>query len=398
MRLTGKKIIHGITGCIAAFKAAYLLRELMREGAEVRVVMTESACKFVTPLTFESLSGQPVGVKMFPEEKFTSVHHIHAAEWADLIIVAPATANCIGKVASGVSDDLLTTIICAAQSPVMFSPAMNSYMWRNMITQRNVENLKSIGYEFIDPIEGDLASWATGPGRFPETGAIVDRIVGFFARTSDFAGKKILVTAGPTYEFIDPVRFIGNPSSGAMGYAIAEAAMSRGAEVSLISGPSSLMPPSVDEFCSVVSTDQLAAEVLRRIEDCDILIMAAAPSDYSPGESYGHKLKKTNDDLTLRLQPTTDILKEVGKIKENRVLVGFALETDNEIENARKKVKEKNLDMIVVNNPTVEGAGFGTSTNRVTVLKKRGKPEELPLMPKRQVAQEILDRVRKLVK
>lgn len=398
MRLTGKKIIHGITGCIAAFKAGYLLREMIREGAEVRVVMTKSACEFVTPLTFESLSGKPVEVEMFPRDEFTSVHHIYAAEWADLILVAPATANCIGKIASGVSDDLLTTLICAAQSPVMFSPAMNSFMWKNAVTQGNVDKLKSLGYEFIDPIEGDLASWATGPGRFPETSTIVDRIVAFFARSSDFAGKRILVTAGPTYEFIDPVRFIGNPSSGAMGYAIAEAAMARGAEVSLISGPSSLNPPSVDEFCSVVSTDQLASEVLKRFEDTDILIMAAAPSDYSPEEAYSKKIKKSTEDISLKLKPTADILKEVSRIKEEQIVVGFALETDNEIANARKKIKSKNLDMIVLNNPTVEGAGFGTATNQVTVLRGRSKPEELPLMPKRQVAHAILDRVRKLVK
>jgi phosphopantothenoylcysteine decarboxylase/phosphopantothenate--cysteine ligase len=398
VRLSDKNILLGITGCIAAYKAGYLVRALMREGASVRVMMTESACRFVTPLTFESLSGQPVMVKMFPEERFTSVHHIHAAEWADLILIAPVTANTIGKCAAGVSDDLLSTVICAAQCPVMFSPAMNSFMWVNSITQYNVAKLKAAGYEFIDPEEGDLASFATGPGRFPEPETIVERVVEFFSRANDFAGKRVLVTAGPTHEFIDPVRFIGNPSTGAMGYALAVAAVKRGAEVGLISGPSHLEPPPVTDFQTVISTEQLAEEVLARIDKYDVLIMAAAPADYTPRESYSQKLKKSGKAMSLKLEPTIDILKEVGKSKGDRILVGFALETQSEITNAHKKMADKNLDMIVVNNPLIEGAGFGIGTNKVTIISGKSKPEKLPLMPKHELADEILNRIKKLLR
>jgi phosphopantothenoylcysteine decarboxylase/phosphopantothenate--cysteine ligase len=398
VRLSGKKILLGITGCIAAYKAAYLLRQLKREGADVRVMMTKAACAFVAPLTFESLSGRPVSVEMFPREQFTSVHHIFAAEWADLILIAPATADVIGKIASGVSDDLLTTTVCAAQSPVMLAPAMNSYMWTNSITQLNVEKLKSFGYLFIDPVEGDLASWATGPGRFPEPDAIVDKVAEYFQRKSDFVGVKLLVTAGPTYEYIDPVRFIGNPSTGTMGFAIAEAATERGAEVILIAGPTQVNPPGVAEFCSVVSTGQMADAVMERIENCRVAIMAAAPSDYTPASSYTQKIKKSNRARSIRLNPTVDILKEAAATKGDRIHVGFALETESEITNARKKLREKKLDMIIVNNPTAAGAGFGFGTNEVTILTKDGKPGKVRRMPKRDLAELILDRVRKLLK
>ncbi len=398
MRLSGKKIVLGVTGCIAAYKACYLLRSLIREGAEVRTVMTRSACKFVTALTFESLSGQPVSVEMFPDNRFTSVHHIHLAEWADLILVAPATANILGKTASGVSDDLLTTIICAAQSPVMFAPAMNSFMWTNPVTQGNVSKLKALGYRFVEPVAGDLASWAKGPGRFPEPESIVEAVVRLLSVARDFDGQRVLVTAGPTYEFIDPVRFIGNPSTGAMGYAIAEAAKSRGAKVSLVSGPTMLNAPPVDDFCSVVSTEQMFEAVKERVKDCNILVMAAAPADYTSATSFSKtKIKKSDESLALNLSPTVDILKKLSRSKGKRVFVGFALETDNEITNARKKLLEKNLDMIIVNNPTEEGAGFGPTTNKVTILSSKSRPERLPLMAKRELADKILDRVSKIL-
>ncbi len=396
MRLSGKKILLGITGCIAAYKAGYLLRALIREGAEVRVVMTKSACEFVKPLTFETLSGQPVGVGMFPQDRFVSVHHIHSAEWADLILVAPATANTISKVASGICDDLLSTTICAAQSPVMFSPAMNSFMWTNPIVRENIEKLKSLGYFFVEPDEGDLASWAKGQGRFPETDAIVEEVVRILNISADFDGQKILVTAGPTHEFIDPVRFIGNPSTGAMGYAIAEAATARGADVILISGPSQLIPPQVSEFCSVVSTEQMAEAVMSRVEDCGIVIMAAAPSDYTPEVSYSKKIKKSGRARSIKLSPTIDILREVSKLGDKKTLIGFALETDSEITNARKKMRDKKLDMIVVNNPKETGAGFGKETNKVSILAGKGKPVKLPLMSKRELANKILDQIKSL--
>jgi phosphopantothenoylcysteine decarboxylase/phosphopantothenate--cysteine ligase len=398
VRLSGKKILLGITGCIAAYKAGYVLRALMREGAEVRVVMTKAACEFVTPLTFETLSGRPVAVEMFPHGRFASVQHVFAAEWADLILVAPATANIIAKTATGVWDDLLSTTIGAAQSKVIFSPAMNTFMWNNQVTQQNVAVLKSLGYEFIEPDEGDLASWATGPGRFPEPDVIIEYVVGFFEKESDFSGKRVLVTAGPTYEYIDPVRFVGNPSTGAMGYALAEAARNRGADVVLISGPTQLQPPAVGEFCSVVSTEQMHDEVMCRIDGVDIVIMAAAPSDYSPAGTYSsQKIKKSNKAMSLKLSPTVDILKEIGKIKGDKILVGFALETEKETSNARKKMTEKKLDMIVVNNPNVEGAAFGVHTNKVTILIGRSKTEKLPTMSKRELADEVLNRVKKFL-
>lgn len=399
MRLSGKKILLGITGCIAAYKAGYVLRGLMREGAEVRVMMTRAACEFVTPLTFESLSGQPVAVDLFPKDRFTSVHHIFAAEWADLILVAPATASIIGKIASGVCDDFLSTTICAAQSPVMFSPAMNSFMWANPITQQNVEKLKSLGYSFIQPTEGDLASWAVGPGRFPEQDVVIEEVVDFFCRASDLEGKQILVTAGPTLEFLDPVRYIGNPSTGAMGFAIADAARRRGADVMLVSGPTSLIPPKVADFCTVVSTEQMAEEVMARYENSDVVIMAAAPADYTASGSYSNqKIKKSGKPLTLKLTPTTDILAELGRVKGKRILVGFALETEKEVSNARKKLREKNLDMIVVNNPTTPGAGFGPDTNQVAILKGKSKAEELPKTSKTVLADMLMDRIVKLIK
>ncbi|MFH1894084.1 MAG: bifunctional phosphopantothenoylcysteine decarboxylase/phosphopantothenate--cysteine ligase CoaBC [Candidatus Zixiibacteriota bacterium] len=398
MRLSGKKILLGITGCIAAYKAGYVLRALMREGAEVRVVMTKAACEFVTPLTFEALSGRPVAVEMFPRDQFSSVQHVFAAEWADLILVAPATASIIAKSASGVWDDLLSTTIGAAQSQVIFSPAMNTFMWNNPVTQQNIAKLKSFRHEFIDPEEGDLASWAVGPGRFPEPDTIVEFVVNFFGKQTDFVGKRVLVTAGPTYEYIDPVRFIGNPSTGAMGFALADAARKRGADVTLISGPTQLEPPVVSEFCSIISTDQLAEEVLSRVENADIVIMAAAPSDYSPANSYSnHKIKKSTKPLSIKLSPTMDILKEVGKKKGSKIVVGFALETEKEVANARKKMADKKLDMIVVNNPNAEGAGFGTKTNKVTILSGKSKAEKLPLMSKRDLADEILNRIKKLI-
>ncbi len=396
MHLSDKNILLCITGCIAAYKAGYLLRALMREGANVRVVMTKSACEFVAPLTFEALSGQPVQIEMFPEVRAGSVPHIELAGWADLILVAPATANIVGKFAAGVCDDLLSTILCAAQCQVILSPAMNSYMWENPITQYNLAKLSAIGHQIIDPDTGELATRDVGPGRFPEVEDIVRYVVRFFSRTRDFFGVKVLVTAGPTYEFIDPVRFIGNPSSGAMGYALAEAAVKRGAEVGLISGPSDLAAPSVSDFEEVVSTKQLADAVLARIDHYDILIMAAAPADYTPKEVHKHKIKKSAKPISIELEPTMDILKQVAASGSDLRVIGFALETQSEITNARKKMADKNLDMIVVNNPTVKGAGFGTTTNQVTIISRKAKPKKLPLMSKRELADEILDAVLKI--
>jgi phosphopantothenoylcysteine decarboxylase/phosphopantothenate--cysteine ligase len=269
-------------------------------------------------------------------------------------------------------------------------------MWVNPITQYNLAKLSALGHEVIQPDEGELATRHIGPGRFPEVETIVEYVVEFFSRVSDFSGLRVLITAGPTYEFIDPVRFIGNPSTGAMGYALAEAAAKRGAEVGLISGPSQLDAPAVFDFAEVVTTEQLAEEVLSRIDDYDILIMAAAPSDYAPKEAQEHKIKKSAKPISIELEPTVDILKRVAEAKRRPSVIGFALETESEIENARKKMADKKLDMIVVNNPTVTGAGFGTETNRVTIISGKKRPKKLPLMSKRELSHEILNAILKI--
>jgi len=395
--LSDKKIIVGITGGIAAYKACQIVRRLKKLGAQVIVVMTESAQKFVTPLTFETLSENAVVTEMFPERKVVGVRHINLAQWADLILIAPATANVIGKVRAGIADDILTTVVISTRSPVMFAPSMNVNMWENHIFQGNMEYLKNLGYLFIEPETGDLAC-GTGKGRLPEPEFIVGEVVRFLTAKRDLEGRSILVTAGRTQEPLDPVRYLSNRSSGKMGYAMAEAAGRRGAKVTLISGPSRLPVPGELNFLRVERAREMHSAVRTRFGKADVLIMAAAVSDFVPSVFSPTKTKKKEEEIHLKLKPSVDILKEMGGRKKKQILVGFSLETENEIKNSKRKLTEKNLDLIVVNNPTIPGAGFEVDTNQVILIDKKGKVEKLPLLSKKEVAERVLDKVSVLLK
>ncbi|NOY89505.1 MAG: bifunctional phosphopantothenoylcysteine decarboxylase/phosphopantothenate--cysteine ligase CoaBC [FCB group bacterium] len=395
-----KKVLVGLTGGIACYKIPYLIRMLRKNGAEVRVVMTEGATKFITPLTLETVSDNPVAVEMFPEAKYIATRHIDWAQWPDLVFIAPATANFLGKVASGVSDDLLTTIICATPRPVMIAPAMNPQMWSNKITQRNYTTLKKLGYVFIEPDKGEMACEDYGVGRMVEPQQLFEKIKVFFQRNSKkkvLKGKKVLITAGPTREIIDPVRYISNFSSGKMGYALAEAALRLGAETTLISGPSDLIPPYGVKFEKVTSTEDLYKAVKKEFSKTDCLIMAAAPVDYTPVRKVNQKIKKTEKTMQLSLKPTVDILKRISRYKkENQIIVGFALETQNGLSNARRKLKDKHLNMIVLNQPSAE-TGFESDTNKVTIITSQQKKISLPLMSKEDISYRLLDHISRML-
>jgi phosphopantothenoylcysteine decarboxylase/phosphopantothenate--cysteine ligase len=398
MSLRGKKITVGLTGGIACYKVPYLIRALVKEGAEVHVVMTNAATKFITPLTLETVSGRPVSVDLFPEGEYVATRHIDLAQNADLLVIAPATANFLGKIAAGISDDLLTTVVCAASAPVLIAPAMNPQMWHSPVTQRNVKTLTELGYRFVGPAEGEMACEASGIGRMVEPDEIFRAVVEQFARPKKKAlkGKRIVVTAGPTRESIDPVRFISNQSSGKMGYAIAWAAVTAGADTVLITGPSHELPPVGCEIVKVVSTEELLKAVQRAIKGADCLIMAAAPADYRPAVTAAQKLKKGHQPLTLRLEPTVDILKSLRRSGSRPVMVGFALETEDALMNARKKLKDKNLDLIVVNQVS-DRTGFDADTNQVTLIAPGRKPEKWPLMTKTEVAGCLLERLTRML-
>lgn len=395
--LDGKNLIVGISGGIAAYKACEIVRRLKKLGAQIIVIMTENAQKFITPLTLETLSENEVVTEMFPEKKMVGVRHINLAQWADLILIAPATANLIGKIRAGIADDILTTVVISTKSPVMFAPSMNVNMYENPIFGENMEYLKKLGYKFIEPETGDLAC-GTGKGRLPEPEAIVGEVVKFLTGKRDLEGRSILVTASRTQEPLDPVRYLSNRSSGKMGYAIAEAAKGRGAKVTLISGPSDLPAPGELNFVRVEKAKEMHSAVRSRFGKTDVLIMAAAVSDFVPSIVSPEKTKKKEEEIYLRLKPGVDILKEMGKRKKKQILVGFSLETEDEIRNSKRKLTEKNLDLIVVNNPTVPGAGFEVDTNQVVFIDKKGKVEKLPLLSKREVAERVLDRVSVLLK
>jgi phosphopantothenoylcysteine decarboxylase/phosphopantothenate--cysteine ligase len=395
--LNGKKIILGITGGIAAYKACEIVRRLKKLGAQVIVVMTENAQKFVTPLTFETLSENEVVTETFPEKKVVGVRHVSLAQWADLILIAPATANIIGKIRGGIADDILTTVVISTKSPVMIAPAMNVNMWENTIFQENVQYLKNKGYFFIEPETGALAC-GTGKGRLPEPEIIVQEVVRFLTGKKDLEGKSILVTAGRTQEPLDPVRYLSNRSSGKMGYALAEAAKRRGAKVVLISGPTNLPPPVEVEFIPIETAKEIHSAVKSRFAKTDALIMAAAVSDFVSTTIPQNKIKRKEKEVLLKLQPSVDILKEMGKRKKKQIMVGFSLETEDEIKNSQRKLKEKNLDLIVVNNPNVPGAGFEVDTNQVIIIDKKGKVKKLPLLPKKEVAEKVLDKVSSLLR
>jgi len=398
VRLANRKIVLGLSGCIAAYKAAYLVRLLKKEGADVRVVMTAAAEKFITRLTMETLSDNPAYCEMFPEQGYYSTHHISLAEWADLILLAPASGNLIGKIANGIADDLLTTVIMAAQSPVMIAPSMNTHMYENPAVKENIAKLKQRGCKFVQPEVGDLACHTHGVGRLAEPLDILEAIITHFGSMADLDGLKILVTAGPTVEYIDAVRYISNPSSGRMGYALAKKAMLRGAGVTLVSGPVNLDAPEGVKLVKVTSAKEMLQKTSENFENCDMLFMAAAVSDYAPAETAQQKIKKSSEPLKLTLQPQADILLELSKTKKDQVVVGFAMETENELENATSKLKKKKLDLIIVNNVTEKGAGFAVETNKVTILDKNGNIEKPPLMTKEKLADIIIDHALKYYK
>jgi phosphopantothenoylcysteine decarboxylase/phosphopantothenate--cysteine ligase len=398
MSLKDKKITVGLTGGIAAYKIPHLIRLLKKDAAEVRTIMTAAATKFITPLTIETVSQNPVAIEMFPNDRYVGTHHIDMAEWPDLIIIAPATANFIAKISSGICDDLLSTVICATKCPIIIAPAMNNNMYLNPITQRNIEYLKSLGYTFINPGHGELACDTVGWGRMAEPEEIFAQIQKFFQKKKSLSNKRVLVTAGPCREAIDPVRFISNRSSGKMGYALAEAAMDAGADVTLISGPTNLMPPSGVKLIGVETTEEMYKAVKVNFRKSDILIMSAAPADFRASEKKTNKIKKDNKGLTLELSPTIDILSALkDEKKKEQIVIGFALETENGPANAKAKLKEKGLDMIVLN--TMEhGAPFDSDKNKVTLYYKNGKSEMLERMLKLGLASVIIEKIATLRK
>ena len=390
--LNGRKIVLGVSGGIAAFKSCELVSQLKKRGAQVRVVLTRHACEFVPPLSFETLSGNPAYTD--GQDRRYEIGHVALAKWADAMVVAPATANILAKTACGIADDLLSTTLVANAAPVLFAPAMNAAMWRNPATQANLETLRGRGTHFVGPETGFLACGDADVGRMSEPEQIVAALDALLApKRSDLAGRTVLVTAGPTVERIDPVRFITNRSTGKMGYAIAEAAAARGAKVILASGPVSLAAPKDVLFVPVESSAQLCEAVLHYAEGADAVIQAAAPADFTPDVVSEHKIKKTGDALTLTLKPTTDIAAALGRRKRpGQVLVAFAAETQNLVENARSKMVRKNADLVVANDVTRPGAGFGADTNIVTLVTKDAC-RELPQLSKREVADAILDEV-----
>ena len=391
--LQGKKIVLGVTGGIAVYKAVDLVSRLRKAGCEVRVVMTEHAQQFVTPLTFKEISGNAVATSMWNANQEFNVEHIALANWADAFLVAPATANILAKMACGLADDLLSTTLLAAQAPIVVCPAMNTGMYQNPATQENIAKLQERGVTVMSPAVGHLACGTSGPGRLPEPQQIVEFMSAFFAgREGDLRGLRVLVTAAGTREPIDPVRYVGNRSSGKMGYAVAQMAAERGADVLLISGPSALAAPPNVRVVNVETTNEMLEACLAAYGDVDIVIKAAAVADYRPRDVADQKIKKKTDDaLTVVMDKNPDILKTLGAKKEQQVLVGFAAETQNLLANAREKVVKKNLDMIVANDVTAAGAGFNSDTNIVKFLFANGDVRELEQMPKVDVANRILD-------
>jgi phosphopantothenoylcysteine decarboxylase/phosphopantothenate--cysteine ligase len=395
------RITLGVTGGVAAYKAAELVRRLQQDGFTVQVVMTRGAREFVTPLTFAALSGQKVITDLFAESGGeanleSAIEHIAVAQRSDLLLVAPATADILAKFARGIADDFLTTLYLASTAPVVVAPAMNVNMWNHAATQENVEMLRARGVKIVDPDEGYLACGMTGAGRLAGQEAIVAAVHEALHAVGDLAGENVLVTAGPTRENVDPVRYLTNRSSGKMGYAVAEAAARRGAHVILVSGPTSLEAPAGVERVDVQTADEMYRAVLDKVANCSIAIFAAAVADYRPVEPSGQKIKRSRESFTLSLEPTPDILASVARNKGERFLVGFAAETEHVAENARKKLAAKDADLIVANDVSAEGAGFDHDTNIVTLFARDGRDLALPRMSKSEVAQRILDEVTRL--
>lgn len=394
MQLANKKILLGVTGSIAAYKAVLLLRQLTELGADVAVVMTPSAQRFVTPLTFQVLSRQPVYTDLFEPRK--EILHLNLAEEADLVLVAPATAHFIARVAHGMADDLLTTLILAATAPVIVAPAMDGNMWDHPMVQQNIARLCEIGIRIVEPEVGPLASGKEGKGRLAAEDRILEAVFDCLERKRDLAKEVVLVTAGPTQEPMDPIRFLSNRSSGKMGYAMAEAARDRGARVMLISGPTALPKPVGINLVEVRTSEEMAQAVKKFFPEATMLIMAAAVADFRPREAGPQKRKKDEMPQTLGLEKTPDVLAEVSRDKGDRLVIGFAAETHDLINQAKAKLQEKNLDLIVANDVTMEGAGFEVETNIVTLVDRSGQMIKLPKLPKREVARRILDYVSKM--
>lgn len=396
--LKGKTVLLGVTGGIAAYKAAALASALVKQRADVEVIMTHNATQFVTPLTFEQLTGHRTMVDTFERNFSHQVEHISLAERTDLVIIAPATANVCAKLAHGLADDMLTTTVLACKCPKLIAPAMNTNMYENPVTQDNLEILRRYGWDVIEPASGRLACGAVGKGKMPEPEDLLQHILRYLAHPHDLAGKKILVTAGPTQEALDPVRYLTNHSTGKMGYAIAKMAMLRGAEVTLISGPTSIVPPPFVNVVKITSAQDMFAAVSSRAEDSDFIFKAAAVADYTPAEYNDNKTKKKDCDLTIPLKRTQDILKYLGEHRvSGQIICGFSMETQNMIENSRIKLEKKNLDMICANNLKQAGAGFGVDTNVITIITK-AEMTELPLLSKEAAANAILDKALSLSK
>jgi phosphopantothenoylcysteine decarboxylase/phosphopantothenate--cysteine ligase len=391
------KIIFGVSAGIAAYKALELVRLLVKEGAEVRVVMSANAHKFVTPLTFEALSRSPVYYSLFDAQR--SMEHIRVTENADLLVVAPATASILAKMANGLADDPLSCSHLAFKGPVLVAPAMNQEMWGHAAVKQNIATLKSRGVEFIDPEPGELACGIIGQGRLADINVILDKIKNYFIPRGDLNSIRFLITAGPTHEAIDPVRYLSNPSSGKMGYALAEQVMARGGEAILISGPTNLKPPLGVDFKPCKKADEMNCLVQEHLEECDVLVMAAAVGDFAAENLEKEKIKKQGDKgLTLKLVATKDILLEVAKRNLGKVIVGFAAETQNLVESALEKLKKKNLDLIVANDISSPGIGFQSDSNKVTIIDREQNIENLPLKSKHEIADLLLDRILSIVK
>ena len=396
-RLKGRRIVLGVTGSISAYKAAEVVRGLIQEQADVRVVMTREALAFVGAVTFSALTARPVAVEQFPDTGSSGEEHVDLAVWADTVAIAPATANIIGKMANGLGDDLLSTVMLACEAPCCLAPAMNFRMWRNEAVQANLERLRSRGVHVVEPEFGALANGEMGEGRLAAPDRIVEAVAILADPDQDLAGCNVLVSAGPTAEDIDPVRCITNRSSGKMGFAVARAAARRGASVTLVSGPTNLQDPYGVNVEHVRSAGEMREAVLRNREGQHAVIMAAAVSDYRPGVQTRRKMKKTEEGLTLEMTRTADILKEVAADRPP-VLIGFAAETHDGLDYARRKLAEKNLDLVVFNDITAEGAGFGTDTNIVTLIRRDGREESLPMQSKSGVADRIMDEVARLLR
>lgn len=393
MLLENKTVLLGVTGGIAAYKSASLASKLVKAGAEVRVIMTENATNFINPITFESLTGHKCVIDTFDRNFEFKVEHVALAQKADVIMIAPATANVMAKLAYGLADDMLTTTVLASKAPKIIAPAMNTGMYENPATQHNIEVLKSYGMEVITPASGYLACGDVGAGKMPEPEDLYEHILRACAYPKDMTGLKVLVTAGPTQESIDPVRYITNHSSGKMGYSIAKVCMLRGADVTLVSGPTSLAYPPFVDVVPVTTARDMYEAVTSRSDKMDIIIKAAAVADYRPSQIADEKVKKSDDAMAIPLERTDDILKYLGEHKpDGQFLCGFSMETQNMLENSRKKLAKKNLDMIVANNLKVAGAGFQTDTNVVTLITKDSELE-LPLMEKEEVAHYLLDEI-----